>query len=232
MKKKVLLLLLVLLVAGFAAAAAKAVTPLRPAPTPPDTDSVLILKGAFNVAGYWWDHTDLTVAVQAQPGADAESVAAVRQAIADWDFALRQEFGGLITLTDVTDQYTAKHKADIVIHYNPTAGGNVFGGMAVCGAHKCNNVIVRSELTPPVDFTYPPQYLYYVTMHELGHALGLGHAQPLTESTDLMGYGWHWSNGIVPTLSECDLAGIAVVFAWALQGVDPSPPTQASVACD
>jgi hypothetical protein len=232
MKKKVLLLVLALVVAGFAAAAAKAVTPLRPAPTPADTDSVLLLKGAFNVAGYWWDHTDLTVAVQAQPGVDAESLAAVRQAIADWDYALRQEFGGLITLTDVTDQYTAKHKADIVIHYNPTAGGNVFGGMAVCGAHKCNNVIVRSELTPPVDFTYPPQYLYYVTMHELGHALGLGHAQPLTESTDLMGYGWHWSNGIVPTLSECDLSGIAVVFAWALQGVDPYPPTQPSVACD
>ena len=30
---------------------------------------------------------------------------------------LRSEFGGLITLTDVTDQYTAKHKADIVVHY-------------------------------------------------------------------------------------------------------------------
>lgn len=40
-----------------------------------------------------------------------------------------------------------------------------------------------------------------------------GHAQPLTESTDLMGYGWHWSSGIVPTLFECDLAGIAVEFA-------------------
>ena len=69
------------------------------------------------------------------------------------------------------------------------------------------NVIVRSELIAPIDFTYPPQYLYYVTMHELGHALGLGHALPLEESTDLMGYGWHWSNGIVPTLSECDLDG-------------------------
>ena len=62
-------------------------------------------------------------------------------------------------------------------------------------------------------------------MHELGHVLGLGHALPLTESTDLMGYGWHWSNGIVPTLSECDLAGIAIVFAWALEGVDPYSPT-------
>ena len=58
-------------------------------------------------------------------------------------------------------------------------------------------------------------------MHELGHALGLGHALPLKESTDLMGYGWHWSNGIVPTLSECDLAGIAFVFAWALEALTP-----------
>jgi Matrixin len=232
MKKKVLLLAVALLVATVTAAAAKAVTPIRPAPTPADTENVLILHGAFNVAGYWWDHADLTVAVQAQPNVDADSLAAVHQAIADWDFALRQEFGGVITLTDVTEQYTAKHKADIVLHYNPTAGGNVFGGMAVCGAHKCNNVIVRSELTPPVGFTYPPQYLYYVTMHELGHALGLGHAGPLLESTDLMGYKWHWSNGIVPTLSECDLAGIAVVFAWALEDVAPYPPTQPSVACD
>ena len=43
----------------------------------------------------------------------------MHQAIADWDFALRQEFGGLITLTDVTDQYTAKHKADIVHPLQP-----------------------------------------------------------------------------------------------------------------
>ena len=46
MKKKLLLLVLALLVAAVAAAA-RAVTPLRPAPTPPDTDSVLILHGAF-----------------------------------------------------------------------------------------------------------------------------------------------------------------------------------------
>src|SRR5688500_6670260 len=153
--KKVLWVLLALLVAAVTAPAAEAVTPLRPAPTPQDTDSVLILHGAFNYPGYWWDHTNLTVAVQAHPSVDADSLAAVHQAIADWDFALRQEFGGLITLTDVTAEYQAKHKADIVIHYNPTAGGNVFGGFAVCGAKKCVNVIVRSDLIPPADFTYP-----------------------------------------------------------------------------
>lgn len=67
-------------------------------------------------------------------------------------------------------------------------------------------------------------------MHELGHALGLGHAEPLLESTDLMGYGWNRTNMIVPVLSECDLEGIGVVFAWALE--EPYPPTDARVLCD
>ena len=69
-------------------------------------------------------------------------------------------------------------------------------------------------------------------MHELGHALGLGHAEPLLESTDLMGYGWDRSNNIVPVLSACDLEGIAHVFAWALEGVEPYPPTLPRVYCD
>src|ERR687894_2158674 len=128
MKKTVLSVVLALLVTAVTAPAAQAVTPLRPAPTPPDTESVLILHGAYNYPGYWWDHTDLTVAVQAHPKVDEESLAAVHQAIADWDSALRQEFGGLITLTDVTDQHRAKHRADIVLHYNPTAGGAGVGG--------------------------------------------------------------------------------------------------------
>src|SRR5512134_1933088 len=234
MRRIVLLFVVALLALPLTAAAAPAqvVEPLRPAPTPEDTDSVLLLHGAFTYPGYWWDHTHLTVAVQAHPNVSEESLAAVRQAIADWDFALQQEFGGLITLTDVTDEYRAKHKADIVLHYNPTAGGTVFGGYAICGQHTCPNVIVRSDLPPSLGLDpYSPQYLYYVTMHELGHALGLGHGEPLLTSTDLMGYGWNRTNNIVPVLSECDLAGIAVVFAWALEDVDPYPPTDARVYC-
>lgn len=230
-----LLFSLLLLALPLAAAArpAQAVAPLRPAPTPQDTESVPILHGAFTYPGYWWDHTQLTVAVQAHPQVDAESPAAVRQAIADWDYALRQEFGGLVTLTDLTGQLTAKHTADIVLHYNPTAGGTVFGGYAICGQHKCPNVIVRSDLPPSLGLPpYSPQYLDYVTMHELGHAPGLAHAQPLLTSTDLMGYGWNRTNMIVPVLSECDLNGIAHVFEWALLGVDPYPPTLPYVTCD
>ena len=48
-----------------------------------------------------------------------------------------------------------------------------------------------------------PEYLGWVTLHELGHALGLGHATNLLESTDLMGYGWPDLGD--PVLSNCDL---------------------------
>ena len=53
--------------------------------TLPDSnaDALEILSNYY--PGYWWDHTDLTVAVQAHPKVDEASLAAVHQAIADWD---------------------------------------------------------------------------------------------------------------------------------------------------
>ena len=83
---------------------------------------------------------------------------------------LRECFDGLITLTEVT----RRQDADIVVHYVPTAGGVVFG-YAICGDHGCPNILVRSDLPPqPGPRPYDPEYLGWVTLHELGHALGLG----------------------------------------------------------
>ena len=106
----------------------------------------------------------------------------------------------------------------------------MFGGYAICGDHKCPNILVRSDLPPSLgEDPYDPEYLGWVTLHEVGHALGLGHATNLLESTDLMGYGWPDLGD--PVLSDCDVDALAFVFAWALEGTAPTPPGEGPYDC-
>ena len=194
-----------------------------------NADGLEILANYY--PGYWWDHTDLTIAVQAHPGVSDAHLAAVHDAIATWSEVLLDCFDGLITLTDVTGSgKNSQQAADIVVHYNPTSGGTNFAGYAVCGDHGCPNIIVRSDLPPSsgVD-PYSPEYLGWLTLHEVGHALGLGHATNLLESTDLMGYGWPDLGD--PVLSQCDVEALAFVFAWALEGSEPHEPAVGPYEC-
>jgi hypothetical protein len=191
-----------------------------------NADGLEILSNYY--PGYWWDHTDLTIAAKLHPSATAAQRDAISAAIATWSDTLEMCFDGLITLTDVTGQ--KRSAADIIVHYVPTAGGVVFGGYAICGDHGCPNILVRSDLPPSLDREpYTPEYLGWVTLHEIGHALGLGHATNLLESTDLMGYGWPSLGD--PVLSDCDIDGLAFVFAWALSGSEPHPPAEGPYDC-
>ena len=194
-----------------------------------DAEALEILSNYY--PGYWWDHTDLTIAVQAHPKATNKQLQAIHGAIETWSDVLLRCFDGLITLTDVTDSgRNPQQGADIVVHFVPHAGGVVFGGYAICGAHGCPNILVRSDLPPSLDRDpYDPEYLGWVTLHEIGHALGLGHATNLLESTDLMGYGWPELGD--PVLSDCDIDALAFVFAWALEGSDPHPPAEGPYDC-
>ena len=193
-----------------------------------DAEALVILSNYY--PGYWWDHTDLTIAVQAHPRTTDEQLDALHDAIQIWSSTLERCFDGLITLTDVTDTSLNAQKADIVVHFVPHAGGAFFAGYAICGAHGCPNILVRSE-NPPAwgSATYSPQLVEWIAMHEIGHALGLGHTTNLLESTDLMGYGWPDLGD--PVLSQCDIDALAFVFAWAIEGSDPYPPAQGPYEC-
>lgn len=181
--------------------------------------------------GYWWNHTDLTIAVKAKPNSDPALVGAIHDAIDTWSAVLTECFDGLLTLTDVTGTgNNPQQGADIVVHYVPHAGGMVFSGLALCGRQQCNNVLVSSDYPPSLGLPpYSPQLVEWTAMHEIGHALGLGHATNLNASTDLMGYGWPDRGD--PVLSDCDIDALAVVFAWALEGEAPHPPAPGPYDC-
>jgi len=202
----------------------------RPAPEGadcnlPESDAeALVLLNYYYPNRYVWEDTHLTVAVQAAPNLSPEHLAAVQDAIAGWDAVLRECFDDQVTLTDVTGQ--PRRTADITLHYVGHAGGAVFAGMAICSANGCSNILVSSEFGAPTNEGYTPEYLYYVTLHELGHALGLGHATNLSESMDLMGYEWI-GTAPDPLFSQCDLDALAYLFGPALSGQDyPPGPSQ------
>ena len=197
---------------------------------PESNAEALVILSNYYPNRYWWDHTDLTIAVQAHPSTSDEYLDALHGAIETWSDVLRRCFDGLITLTDVTDSVRNPQEADIVVHYTPHSGGAVFAGQAVCGKDNCPNIMVSSEAPPAWGQPpYEPELLEWIALHEIGHALGLGHATNLLESTDLMGYGWPQLGD--PVLSDCDVDALAFVFAWALEGDDPHPPAQGPYDC-
>ena len=189
----------------------------------PESDAeALVILNYYYPNRYVWEDTQLTVAVQAAPNVSEEHVAAVREAIDAWDEVLRDCFGGQITLTDVTGKTRAGRLTSCCTTCRTRAAWSS-PGMPSAAPTAAGTSSFRRSSERRTNEGYTPEYLFYVTLHELGHALGLGHATNLRASTDLMGYGWI-GDAPDPLFSQCDLDALAYLFAPLLTGEPPQSP--------
>ena len=151
-------------------------------------------------------------------GGDSTAQTAMQNAVVDWD----NHIAGLSLV-----QVTGKAPADIQIKFKE--GGGVIAGQTNRKSDSNGLVTSVSILISGKAFgvTNAPTIIEQVTKHEVGHALGAGHAN---FNGDLMSTTVQTGSG---TISTCDVDAVVAANHWKLvdNALVPHAPHDTQVIC-
>ena len=165
---------------------------------------------SIRTLGGTWDHTTITIKVEESPLA-ANYTDAVIKAIKTWNdtlrtFASHSEYS---YLSNVTLKLTNSDDADVKIRF--TDEGRFKIGGETLPSFKEDKIFKNIAVTVRVGPGYTHEIVYAVTLHELGHALGLGHTNIPEDLMYPVLTGWALRSVGISTL---DLYGVAQIFGW------------------
>lgn len=175
---------------------------------------------------------EVTYVVKAGSKVPASTVQAVNEAIAAWNAGIdaREAAAGNAWDFDLVPKPKGVKGADIEIQIK--SGGGRIAGSALSSFSGGFRVKVRIQISgssfgqPNADATVKE-----ITLHELGHALGLGHH---SNENDLLGPTvGHTDGSAITTISSCDLDGFEESHHWLTkdQAGSPHPNHVTSITC-